>query len=65
MVSLHFAMFGDHWSSASRNMMYLICHVISQNPVIEGSINFMSENSLWYVTIWPSLMAIGVAVVEI
>ena len=65
MVSLHFAMFGDHWSSASRNMMYLICHVISQNLVIEGSITFMSENSLWYVTIWPGFMAIGVVVVEI
>ena len=36
MASHHFAISGGHWPSASGYMQYLICHVTSQNHVIEG-----------------------------
>ena len=39
-VSFHLAMFGGHCSSASGNIKYFICHVTSQNDVIEGSIMY-------------------------
>ena len=45
--------------------MFLICQVTSQNHVIEGSCNFLSGNSSWYVTTLLSLVAIGTAVVDI
>ena len=65
MVSHHLAMFGDHWSSASGNIKYLIFHVTSQNHLIEGSCKFMNETSLLYVTTMPSLVTIGIVVIEI
>ena len=46
MVSHHLIMFGGHWSNASGNMKYLICHMTSQNHVIEGERKFMSGSSL-------------------
>ena len=58
-------MFGGDWSSASADTKYLICKVISQNHVNEVSSNFMSGSSSWYVTILPSLMSIGIVLVEI
>ena len=45
MVSHPFAMCSGHLFSASEYMKYLICHVTSQNHVIEGSCNFMKEIS--------------------
>ena len=51
MVSQPLAMFGGHWSSATGDIKYLMCHVISQNLVIEGSGNFMSWSSIWVGTI--------------
>ena len=64
MVSHLLAMFGDHWSSASGNIKYLVFHVTSQNHLIEGSCKFMIETSLLYVTVMSSLMAIGIVVTE-
>ena len=46
----------DLWSSASEDIKCLI--------VNEGSCNFMSETSSLYVTTLPSLIVIGIAVVE-
>ena len=53
------------WSIASRDIKYLICHMTSQNHVILGSSNFMSGRSSLHVTTLPSLVAIGIVVVEI
>ena len=53
-------MFGGHWSSASVDIKYLICHVISQNHAAEGLSNFLSWSSSWYVTTLPNLVAIGI-----
>ena len=44
-------------------MKYLMCHVTLKNQVIERSNNFMSGNSLWYVTALPSLVIIGIVVI--
>ena len=49
-VSHRLAMFGGHSSSVSGDIMYLICHLTSQNHKIDGSSNFMSWSSSWYVT---------------
>ena len=65
MVIHHLATFGGHWSNGSGEMKCLLCHVTSENPVIEVSSIFMSGNSSWYVTKLPSFVAIGTAVVEI
>ena len=61
----HFPMFDGHWSIASRDIKYLICHMTSQNHVILGSSNFMSGRFSLHVTILPSLVAIGIVLVEI
>ena len=58
-----FPKLGGHWSHASGDRKYLICHVTSQNREIEGSGNFLSSS--WYATTLPSLVAIGIVVVEI
>ena len=65
MVSHHLAMFGDHWSSTSENIKYIIFDVTSQNHLIEGSYKFMDKISLLYVTTMPSLAAIDIVVMEI
>ena len=65
MVSHHLAMFGGHWSSASGDVKYLTCHVTLQNYVIEGSVNFVSGSSSWYITTLPSLVATGIVAVQI
>ena len=65
MVSHHLAMFGDHWSSTSGNIKYIIFDVTSQNHLIEGSYKFMDKISLLYVTTMPSLAAIDIVVMEI
>ena len=64
-VNHHLAMFGGVWSSAHGDIKYLIFHVIPQNQVIEGSSNFMRGSFLCYVTTLPSLVAIGMILVEI
>ena len=48
MKSHCFAMFRGYWSSASGDIKYLICHVISQKHVIEGSSNYQWEFFMIY-----------------
>ena len=57
-------MFGGNWSRASGDIKYLTCEVISQSYVFEESSNFMNGSFSWYVTILPSLVAIGIALAE-
>ena len=45
--------------------MVIVCHIISQNPIIQGSIGFMGRIYLWKVTSLPSLVFIGNMLVEI
>ena len=59
------AMFDAHRSSASGNITYLICHMTSQDHVIERSCEVTDGSTPLYVTVQPSLMAIGIVVVEI
>ena len=44
---------------------YLTCHVTLQNHVIDGSSNFISGSSSWYITTLASLEAIAMLVVKI
>ena len=43
-------------------LKYIICHVTSRNHVIEGSSNFISWSSSWYVTTLPRLVVICIVV---
>ena len=54
LINHHLAMFGGHWSSASWDIIYLVCHVISQEHVIEGSCDLLNGTSSppWQVW-WP------------
>ena len=47
------------------NIICLICHVTLQDHAIKGSSDIMEGRSLWYITILPGLVDIGMAVVEI
>ena len=64
-MSHHLAMLDGHWSSAKGDIKYLACHVNLYNHVTEGSSNFLIGSSSSYITTLPSLIAIGIAVVEI
>ena len=64
-MSHHLAMFGGHWSSASEDIKFLIRNVTLQDHMIQGSSNFMSVSSSWYIITLPDLMAIGIVVVDI
>ena len=44
--------------------MHLICHVKLQDHMIKQSCDFMGAKSSLYVTTLPSLVAIGIVVVE-
>ena len=37
MVYHHFAKFGDHKYCSSRDIFFLVCHVIKQDHIIKGS----------------------------
>ena len=65
MVSYDNATISDHWSNAGVDIKYLTCHVTSPNQVIEELCNFMSGNSSLYLNTLPSLIDIGIVVVEI
>ena len=54
-----------YWSCASGYVKCLICQVTSPNYFFEGLCNFMSGNSSLYVTTMPSLVSIGIVIVEI
>ena len=58
-VSQHPTKSGVDRHFVSGDAIELICHVIKR------SCNFMGEKSSWEVTILPSLVAIGIVVVEI
>ena len=60
--SCHLPMFDGHWSSASEDIRYLLCHVASTKRVLEGSSNFMSGSSSWNII---TLVGTVIVVVEI
>ena len=47
------------------DVMVLVCYVILQDRVIEGSCDFMGGTSSWYVIPLPRFVTIDIAVVEI
>ena len=48
-VSHHLAMFGGHWPGASRDAMYLTCHVNPKRPCDWWKIMWLSERKLFIV----------------
>ena len=64
-ASYHSAKFGGHQHCGSGDIVVLVCHVILQDHMINGSCDFMSRSPSREVTILPSLGAIGTLIVEI
>ena len=64
-VAAHPAKFGGHSHSGSGVIMNLVCHLILQDNMIKGACDCMGGRFSWYVTTLPSLVAIGIVVVEI
>ena len=64
MVTYDNATISDHWSNAGVDI-YLTSHVTSSNQVMEELCNFMSGSSSLYLNTLPSLIDIGIVVVEI
>ena len=56
---------GGHRHYGSGDMMVLVYHLILQDHVIKGSCDFMGKSLSRYVTILPSLVAIGTEVMKI
>ena len=63
-MSHHLAIFDGHCSSAIEDIKYLMCHVTSQNHLIERSSSFVSGILSWHATTLPSLVVIVIVVVE-
>ena len=64
-TSHYLIMFGVHWSGASGDITYFICHVASQEHVLERSYDGLGRSPSMYVTTLPRLLAMGIAVGEI
>ena len=62
-VSYHLSMIGVHKTSASRDITYLICHVSSQDHMIEGSFDVMGASSSLCFTTLAGLVAVGLMLV--
>ena len=57
-VSHHPAKLGDHWHSGDRDIMILVCEVISGDHTTKGSCELIARSPWMQVTILPSLMVI-------
>ena len=64
-TSHYLIMFGVHWSGASGDITYFICHGASQEHVLERSYDGLGRSPSMYVTTLPRLLAMGIAVGEI
>ena len=53
-------MFGGHWPSASEDIRYLICHLTSQDLVLEELCDFKGGSSSLNVTTLPNVVALGI-----
>ena len=64
-VSYHPANFGGHRQCGSRDIMVLVCHVISQDHLINGSSDFVGRSTSKQVTTLQNLVAIVTLAVEL
>ena len=65
MVCHHLAKFGDHRYCTSRDIIFLVFHVIKQYHMIKGSGDYINKSPSRYVTTFPSLVVMGNVLVEI
>ena len=59
-IRLDPAKIGGHVSSRGRNILFLVCHVISCDQVVRGISNFMGAFTSSWVTSLLSFMPIGI-----
>ena len=64
-VSYHPANFGGHRQCGSGDIMVLVCHVISQDHLINGSSDFVRRSTSKQVTTLQNLVAIVTLAVEL
>ena len=64
-VSDHFSKFSGHRPCGSRVITHLIFHVILKDHVIKGACQFLKGSSSVYIPTLPSLVALGIVVVDI
>ena len=64
-VSYNSVKFGCHKHSGGRNIMLLVCHVVSIDRVIKEPCDFIDGSPSWYVTTLPDLVSMRIVVVEI
>ena len=65
MVYHHFIKFGGHRYCSSRDIMFLVCHVIKQDPIIKGSGDYYDRRPVKVSNIPPSLVAMDTRVLQI
>ena len=65
MVYHHSAKFGSHRCCNSRDIMFLVCHLISQDHMIKGSSDFIGRGPLRQAISLASFAAIGTLVGDI
>ena len=65
MISYYPVNFGGHKHCCSRDIKFLTCHVTSHDHVIKDSCDFMGRSPSQYLTTQPSLVIIGIMVVQI
>lgn len=65
LLSPHFSILGNQWSSASGNVKYLFFHMTSPNQVTGGSCNVISGVPHGISPPLPSLIAMGIVLVQI
>ena len=63
-VCHHLTKFGGQGYCSSRDIIFLVCHVIKQVHVIKGSGNYNDRSLSRQATILQSLVIIGTVVVE-
>ena len=63
--SKYLAKFGGHSPCYSRDIIDPVFHVTLQEHVIKGLCEFLKQSSLLYIPTLPSLVGIGIVVVDI
>ena len=65
MLYHHLARFDSHRCCSSRDIMFLVCHMIKQDHITKESGDYNDRRPSRQVTILPGLVAIGIVTLEI
>ena len=64
-ITHHLSKFNCQRSFSDKDITYITCHVVLQDPMIKRLFDFIEESSSLYRTTLPSLKAVVIVVVEI